>query len=307
MHAFKTLTLLCATPVVHGWGELGHRTVAYLAEKYLTSAASDMVSSLLANDRGYDISDAALWADTVKRRPGYTHTREWHYIDAADDPPTKCGVNYKRDCRKGPGCIVSAIANMTGRVNEDPVQVQQKEALMYLIHFIGDIHQPLHTENMSRGGNDIHVCFDKRCAQTQNLHSVWDKEIPHKMRGLKAKEGEDKIMKEAAAEWADELFAANGMHGDWVVKECSNVRTAEKCALVWATEANQWICDVVLRNGVEWIEENDLGGEYYEEAAPVVTDLMAKAGLRLGAWINELAKQREDVTFVIQETERIEV
>lgn len=74
------LPLLSATPFAHAWGELGHRTVAYLAEKYLTSEGSNLVSTLLANDRGWDISDAALWADSIKRRKGYTHTGAWHYI-----------------------------------------------------------------------------------------------------------------------------------------------------------------------------------------------------------------------------------
>lgn len=130
MRVPNAFALLCAIPAVHGWGELGHRTVAYLAEKYLSSAASDLVDNLLANNRGWDISDGALWADAVKHRRGYNHTGKWHYIginphsntekvllsngshiDAADDPPRYCNVNYRRDCKPGPGCIVSAISN----------------------------------------------------------------------------------------------------------------------------------------------------------------------------------------------------
>ncbi len=72
------ILVLAALPV-HGYGELGHRTVAYLAEKYLTDDAVRLVNALLANDRGYDISDAALWTDGRVRneRP---ETRQWHWI-----------------------------------------------------------------------------------------------------------------------------------------------------------------------------------------------------------------------------------
>lgn len=80
MRFVNSLPFLAAIPLVHGWSELGHRTVAYLAQKYLTDEASKLVNSLLENDQGYDISDAALWADSIKRRPGYTHTAVWHYI-----------------------------------------------------------------------------------------------------------------------------------------------------------------------------------------------------------------------------------
>jgi hypothetical protein len=74
---------------------------------------------------------------------------------------------------------------------------------MYLIHFLGDIHQPLHVENLDRGGNDIHVCFDHRCNK-ENLHGIWDTDIIHKARGLKHSEKHNEE-KEAASKWADEL------------------------------------------------------------------------------------------------------
>lgn len=112
------------------WGPLGHRTVAYLGEKYFTSNASTFVDSLL---HGEDISDAATWPDAIRRKPGWTHSAAWHFIgnvstkypmnrntaehqssDAEDDPPRSCRVNLQRDCLPSTGCAVSAIANMVG-------------------------------------------------------------------------------------------------------------------------------------------------------------------------------------------------
>jgi hypothetical protein len=71
-------TLLVGSPLVTAWGDVGHRTVGYLAEKYLSQEASDLVTKLLANDRDYDISDAAVWADVIKHNRPYS--APWHYI-----------------------------------------------------------------------------------------------------------------------------------------------------------------------------------------------------------------------------------
>ncbi|ORY18925.1 S1/P1 nuclease, partial [Clohesyomyces aquaticus] len=280
------LLVLTALPAARAWGELGHRTVGYLAEKYFTDEASTMVSELLANDRGYDISDAALWADSVRRRKGYTHTGPWHYIDAEDKPPKQCGVKYNRDCKPEEGCVVSAIANMTTRLlNTTLPSDQHKESLMFIIHFIGDIHQPLHTEALDRGGNEIHACFDSHCGKKENLHSIWDKDIPHKMRGLPSSEGDDVELKGAAKEWADELFGKNEAREECTASEWKG---AEDCALEWAGESNKYVCDYVLKKGKPWIESHDLGVEYFKGAVPVVNELVGKAGARLGAYINAL-------------------
>ena len=176
----------------------------------------------------------------------------------------------------------------------------QKEAVMFLIHFIGDIHQPLHTENASRGGNDIHVCFDSDCSK-MNLHGVWDTEILLKHIGLRhgADDGEEK---DAAAKWADELYNMNQARGMTTARECTNPQSAQTCALKWATEANKWICKYVLTNGTAWLEENDLGEDYYEGAVPIVEDLVGKAGLRLGSWLNAIAAARSSRVSLVAQT-----
>ena len=71
------LSLLSLVQQATCWGALGHRTVAYLAQKYFTSEANVLVNNLL---KGEDISDAALWPDEVRRSRGYSFTAEWHYI-----------------------------------------------------------------------------------------------------------------------------------------------------------------------------------------------------------------------------------
>jgi len=131
------------------------------------------------------------------------------------------------------------------------------------------------------------------------------------MRGQPAKEGDDTVLKATAKQWAGELFSANAKRPN-MKAECKNIKTAETCALEWATEANSHVCGAVLGRGVDWIKSNDLGGVYYNEAVPVVNDLVGKAGLRLGTWINALAATTsptsgKGVEFVVQEEERIEI
>lgn len=99
------------------------------------------------------------------------------YIDANDSPPTSCSVNLPRDC-ESTGCIVSAIANYTRRVNDDRLSAtNRKQAMEFLIHFLGDITQPLHVEALKIGGNDIPVTWD---GEDTNLHSVWDTQMVEK-------------------------------------------------------------------------------------------------------------------------------
>jgi S1/P1 Nuclease len=282
-------------PTVLAWGNIGHRTIAYLAEKYLSPGATTYVSSLLGDT---DISDAAIWADQVKRTHEFHGTDKWHYIDAEDDPPRTCQVNFGRDCNPGPGCVVSAIMNMTERVNDPDLSAYDHgNALKFLLHFIGDVHQPLHTEAEDRGGNGIEVEWGRK---KTNLHAVWDSMIIEKLIGWRAGDEEHAFSKE----WANKLFGAGGSGLD-LQSECDDVQNAQGCALAWASEANKWICDYVLKDDVEGVEGKDLTGEYYSGAVPIVEDLIGKAGRRLAAWINALAAQgtamEEDGKLQVQE------
>ncbi|KAF2455076.1 S1/P1 nuclease-domain-containing protein [Lineolata rhizophorae] len=307
MHYAVPLSLcvfLSQASTVAGWGFLGHRTVAFLAEKYLTPAAAELVADATAYHPFWDISDGAIWADWEGRRK-YEESGPWHYIDALDNPPERCGITWPRDCgsEDKPGCVVSAITNLTLSLTDPdfPSPLPKNETVLFLIHFLGDIAQPLHTENMSRGGNGIHVDFDGR---RNSLHSVWDTDIPRKARGLHhdVRKPEEKA---AAKAWAEELYAlAQREEGrdeeervrcradaacEDVVPDCVDVGSPQACALLWAGETNCYVCDYVLSRSVVWLENNDLGGEYFEGAAPIVAGRIKRAGVRLGAWLNELA------------------
>ncbi|KAF9872530.1 S1/P1 Nuclease [Colletotrichum karsti] len=287
-----SLTLLAAVvPSVLSWGNVGHRTVGYLAEKYLTDEASAIFGELLANDRNYDFSDAATWADTLRGHMGWAS--KYHYINPRDDPPHLCGMKYPQDCPSS-GCVISAIQNYTAQILDTSLpHINRKNATMFVIHFLGDIHQPLHATGLLRGGNDIRpVCWRRqpnngRCTGPMSLHSVWDTQIPHRLRGLPPHlsiPGE----KVAAKSWADDLFARHGASGVNTTGQCVDLAQSD-CALGWATESNAFVCSHVLRPGLSWLTTHDLSEGYYDQSWEVVDEVIGKAGVRLGAWLNAIA------------------
>lgn len=162
--------------------------------------------------------------------------------------------------------------------------------MKFVIHFIGDLHQPLHTENLARGGNEIPVCFRKACART-NLHGVWDREIVHKIVGLpSAAHPVDE--KAAAQQWADLLVGPEMVEGEGKARllegECSDVADPDKCSMAWAQESNAYICSYVLKPGIEWVKTHDLSLDYYDGAAPIVAKQITSAGVRLAAWLEAM-------------------
>jgi hypothetical protein len=165
MRTFTLISLAVTALPAFAWGPEGHALVARIAEAQLTPEVRARVLEILGPDK--TMASVASWPDEVRRsRP---ESGPWHYVDI----PLKAGhLDLARDCGKE-GCVVVKIAEFR-RLVHDPATPpdQRREALMFLIHFVGDMHQPLHCEdNSDRGGNSVQVQFFGR---RSNLHSVWD-------------------------------------------------------------------------------------------------------------------------------------
>jgi hypothetical protein len=159
------VTILCGTLPAFGWGGEGHSLIARIAWGQLTPAVQARVSEILGP--GVSIQSIASWADNVRNQR--RETGPWHYIDIPIDKPH---LDMARDCPKG-DCVIVKIEDFQ-KVLKDPATppVQRKEALMFLVHFVGDMHQPLHcADNQDQGGNTVRVQFGDR---PMNLHSLWD-------------------------------------------------------------------------------------------------------------------------------------
>ncbi|KAG8887298.1 hypothetical protein FRB99_004291, partial [Tulasnella sp. 403] len=166
------LAILAGSSFVNGWGDLGHKTVASIALHYLNPSTLSAVNTILANDPrklvdAPTIVDIAAWADDYKREPGGKFTYGLHFVDVHDNPPELCHVSYERDCKEGK-CSIAAIANYTIRLQDRTLSsADTAEALKLLVHFIGDVAQPLHNEAMGLGGNRITVTWNGKLT---NLH-----------------------------------------------------------------------------------------------------------------------------------------
>jgi S1/P1 Nuclease len=138
---------------------------------------------------------------------------------------------------------------------------------------VGDIHQPLHTESLDRGGNSIQVRFGR--AHT-NLHHVWDTNIPEKIVGG--------YKLEDAHQWAATLTKSikSGVYRPLARGWLAGIELEDPVttSLGWATESNAFVCTAVLPGGIEGVEDQDLSGEYYDAAVPVVQLQIAKGGYR---------------------------
>lgn len=104
------LLLLQLLPTAHAWGTLGHETVALIAQNFVTSPTRKFCQSTLNDTSSSYLANVATWADSYRHTAAGEFSAPFHYIDAEDDPPRACGVDYQRDCGDG-GCVVGAIAN----------------------------------------------------------------------------------------------------------------------------------------------------------------------------------------------------
>jgi len=168
------LALLVSVPNLFAWGGEGHKIIAAIADKRLTPGARMQVIALL---EGTPLPDVASWADDVrKERP---ETSRWHYVDI---PYEATSYDAARDCQLTDhgDCVIAEIVRaekMLGDTSQS--EADRAEALKFLIHFLGDMHQPLHcaerkdpvTGKGDRGGNDVHLSF---FGTPTNLHAVWD-------------------------------------------------------------------------------------------------------------------------------------
>jgi hypothetical protein len=154
------------------------------------------------------------------------------------------------------------------------------------------MHMPLHAEGLAKGGNDIPVSFN---GTKSNLHYVWDISIPQKLT-----RSDESSEKQAAQDWADSLFErqARAMRGNGfdfhqtslTVSEPIDVLHPVEQALLWASEANSWVCQYILVNGTNSLANKELSGHYYEGAVPIVEELITKSARRLALWTNALAE-----------------
>ncbi len=185
--AAAVLLLLLAAPLAFGWAALGHRLVGELAQRHLNPQASAQVQALLAGEPDPTLAGVAMWADYQRNEDPaqFKLTSKWHYINARGGG---CAFDVARDCADG-GCVVTAIERQLAILGDrSQPRETRRDALKYVVHFLGDVHQPMHAGNRDdAGGNGYQISLrtdlePEAYARNKyangvmgtNLHAVWD-------------------------------------------------------------------------------------------------------------------------------------
>lgn len=164
---FLFLFLFCYTTLTYGnaiWGKTGHRVTGYIAEKHLSKKAKKAIDALLD---GQSLAFASTYADEIKSDRTYKSFSAWHYVNYP------LGITYNQAEKSKYGDIVMAIDSCKSVLtNAKSSRADKVFYLKLLIHFIGDLHQPLHAGRaQDKGGNTLQVQWFK---QGTNLHKLWD-------------------------------------------------------------------------------------------------------------------------------------
>lgn len=184
--AFAAVLAAAIPASAMAWGYEGHEIVADIARARLTPAARAQVDALLASDvsntlTAHDMAGEATWADAW-RSAGHRETAPWHFVDQELGHPDLDSACFGRPslngapASQGPeqDCVVDKIDEFTAELGSAKTPTAERLlALKYLLHFVGDVHQPLHaSDNEDRGGNCVRIALGG--PRTSNLHSFWD-------------------------------------------------------------------------------------------------------------------------------------
>ena len=235
-----------------GWGKTGHRVVGEIAEKNLTVEVREIVRDLLD---GHSLANASTWADEMRSNPKFDKYSSWHYInlpiDKEYDEIPSTANNVITQISKAIEVLNSPLANR---------EVKQFY-LKYLIHMVGDLHQPLHTgREEDWGGNKIQVNFKGRkgAENWTNLHDLWDAGIidDYKM---------------SYTEYATKLM------------DIKKLDFPQGNALEWSKESHSFVPKIY-----ETTAGSYLSYDYVYEVLPIIDQRLYQAGIRLSTILNEI-------------------
>jgi len=305
--------VICALfpPSAHAWGCRGHQTVAFIAENHLSPEARQMIDKLLSenpidpklkrwcgNATPDLMVDASTWPDDVRneRRNG-----PWHYIDI---PRGKQKGSLEEYCGAD-GCVTRAIEEQRAILKDkSAAPLKRAEAIRYLIHFVGDLHQPLHTTNNGdNGGNCVPVKYlhheplvnpahPEREDYSPNLHQIWDTEIVERDMEISnprrfADELDEKLRDESAS------WQAAGIHVDhwaWEIHERaeSEVYGAFSVKIAIEPDVKPQGCSDNNHIGKRMFEKHLAADDAYQSRAAKAVELgLAEAGVRLAMILND--------------------
>jgi hypothetical protein len=285
------LALLPSTNAL-AWGDLGHRTIALIAERYLDARAKARIDALLASDpdplTAPDFASRATWADKYrdagKRTYAPTGTEKWHFTNIELDRPDADAACFGRRpltpgtaASAGPAdsCSIDKVEQFAAELGDPATSPEERLlALKFLLHLVGDLHQPLHSaDNHDAGGNGISVVAGFAPVK---LHAYWDTEIVKAM-GRDPRTIADSIAAEYGGHWRE---WSSGTPREWALDAYGKARTA-------AYALSQQAGTDTAGKPVYRID-----ADYERAARAVAREQMAKAGIRLAGLLNGALRDR---------------
>jgi hypothetical protein len=257
---FLLVTLMsCTAPIANAWGASGHRIVAIIAARHLKPQARQRIAQILGPH--VSLESVANYADAVRNsRP---ETYNFHFVDI---PKSANNYDPDRDCRMDPekgDCVIAALERFKAQVNDPHESLAKRRfALKFIVHLVGDLHQPLHCadNNNDHGGGRVNV---KWFGTSTNLHKVWDTEIID------------------AARLTDNEFA-DALDSDLTAAQ---IQTRQQgTVLQWVLESHR-----LAREHAYAIPDNkELDQEYYDANSGIVDEQLLRGGLRLAKFLNSI-------------------
>jgi len=235
------------------WGQTGHRVTAAIAEQHLSWKAKRVINKLLVNE---DLAEVSTFSDEMRSNPSEFWKKTaspWHYVNVHE------GKVYEKAPPEGDA--VSALEMFSKQLkSKDSSREEKQLALKFIVHIIGDLHQPFHSgTDKDRGGNSIKIKFFN---EETNLHRVWDEHLIDNQ-------------KLSYTEWTDKLNRK--------INKNSIKKWSQTDPRIWIAESTE------LRLGL-YTEEENLFYNYRYKAIPIVKQQLTKGGVRIAAYLNEVFK-----------------
>jgi nuclease S1 len=273
--SFIAFCLLLTPLQALAWGKLGHEITGNLAQRQLNAKAQAEVSRLLASEPVPTLAGVSYWADNLRESDPELgkKTGRWHYVNFPREG--ECEFVPARDCADG-NCVIGAInKNFTILSDKTRSDKERAEALKFLVHFVGDVHQPMHAGYADdRGGNNFQINYkgklwkaipnpDPNAYQPRgwNLHSVWDSMI------IESKTRD-------AKKYADALWKQSPLPFD-------ATNRSDRPAVDWALESCK-----IIRSEKIYPAKNTIGDEYLNQHRPLTERRLRETGARLASMIN---------------------
>ena len=252
--ALITASSLLIPQQAHAWGQTGHRVSGAIAEQYLSPQSHAALQDLIPTE---SLAEISTYADEQRSNPAefwQKTSTPWHYVTVPQ------GKHYHDVGAPPQGDAISALNHYTEILKDSKKSTEERRlALKLIVHYIGDLHQPLHAGNgTDRGGNDVKVTF---FWERSNLHRVWDSQMLDK-RQLSYTEWTN---------WLGKKITPQQLR-DWNTTDPT----------VWVTESTEY------RDGLYPEDAEKMNYDYLYNHLPTATLRLQQAGVRIAYYLNEV-------------------